>query len=134
MTKEDVRVLTENAYQAGELKNLFLGESPYAFDNLKHIPANVLSDVGAIIDQGIYEIYRSGNIAVVSMLEKAIYELLDYNSAYSIWTAYFVLRYQYRNEIKNGSPFKIVTHQLCKAVSNCINENKELLSSCKEYT
>lgn len=123
-----------DAYNKDEFRKLFLGEEPYKFGNLKHIPANVATDIGAIIDQGIYKIYNNGNIAIISMLEKAIYDLLSQNSAHSTWTAYFILRYQYRNEIKNDTPFKIITSRLCNDVSTIIKERKEQLSACKEYT
>ena len=133
MTSQEQLSLVQKAVYNDDLVKLFLGDPEYRWRNLKHIPANVATDIGAIIEQGIYKIYTSGDIGIVSNFEKAIYDLLSCDSAHAVWTAYFALRYQYRNEIKNESPFKIVDSKLCKAVSSCVKANKELLSTCKEY-
>ena len=133
MNSAQIFSLVEKAYYANQLDDLFLGNHPYTFDNLKHIPANVATDIGAIIDNGMYGLYSDGKTDIVSMLVETIYELLSFEDAFSTWTAYFILRYQYRNEIKNLSPFKIVTPQLCQDLSVCVRKQKEQLVMCKEY-
>ena len=133
MTPQEQIMLVQTAIATNHSKELFLGIAPYTWGNLKHIPANVATDIGAIIDNGMYELYRAGDTNIPDTIAVTIKELLLLNQPQATWTAYFILRYQYRNEVKNKSPFKIVTPHLCQAVSTAIADQKHSLTSCKEY-
>ena len=133
MTLQEQYDLAKKAIDNNQLKELFLGAPGYEWDNLKHIPANVATDVGAIIDYGIYKLYEAGKTDIANMLISTVYELLDLNDAYATWTAYFILRYQYRNELKKQSPFTIISPKLCADVALHIKSQENKLSACKEY-
>lgn len=132
MTLQEQLEVTQKAIDNNELDKLFLGKPGYKWGNLKHIPANVATDIGAIIEYGLYVLYQNGNKDIPERLKATILSFLD-GTPVEIWTAYFILRYQYRNEIKNQSPFNLVTPQLCKAVSICVQQQKDRLVACKEY-
>lgn len=133
MTLQEQYELVKKAVDNNQLKELFLGTPGYEWGNLKHIPANVATDIGAIIDYGIYKLHDTGKTDVKNVLIRTIYELLNLDDAFATWTAYFILRYQYRNELKSQSPFTIVTPQLREDVANRVKNQKKQLSACKEY-
>ncbi len=125
--------LVQKAIDNNQIKELFLGEGEYKQENLKHIPALVATDIGSIIDNGLYILFNEGEKTLPNKIISVIRELVDTNEPFSIWTAYFILRYQYRNELQNKSPFNIVTKELCKSVSNKISNQKQNLMLCQKY-
>ena len=131
MTKEQIYHLTETAYKNNELIKLFLGEKPYKFDNLKHIPANVATDIGALINEGIYELYNNGYQEVLEVFKKTIYTLFN-GTPVEIWTAYHMLWSQDWDKRHGKAPFYIIDSELLQFASNAIWSNKDALSSCKE--
>ena len=61
MLSQEQYNLVKKAFDNNQLKELFLGTSGYEWGNLKHIPANVSTDISAIIEHGLYVIYENGN-------------------------------------------------------------------------
>ena len=131
MTKEQVYLLAEKAYQNNELDKLFLGKEPYQFDNLKHIPANVATDISALINEGIYELYNDGQQEIPQVLKRTICELLK-GSPIEIWTAYKIIWNQNWDNRHGKAPFYIIDSELSQFAKAAILSNKCALSSCKE--
>ena len=130
MTKEQIYHLTETAYKNNELIKLFLGEEPYKFDNLKHIPANVATDIGALISEGIYKLYNNGYQEVLEVFKKAIYTLFN-GTPVEIWTAYSIVWSQHWEEQHNHSPLKIIDENLLLFCRKQIYENEDALKECR---
>lgn len=129
MTKNHVVEMTVNAYRANELKKLFMGEPPYFFVNLKHIPANVNTDIGAILVEGLYVLYKKGNQDIPEELKKTIYELLN-GSPEEIWTAYFIIMCQFRNEKRGGAPFECLDKEILINAKCKVFANRDNLENC----
>ncbi len=132
MTIEKQYALVKEAVQKHKLKQLMLGTDALKWDNLQHIPADVPSDLSAILKYGLYRLYLEANSDIPDLLLSTINELLQGNSV-EIWTAYSIVWYQYRYELTNLSPFKIISNELLVAIRTNIFANKEALIECKEF-
>ena len=130
MTKEQIYLLTKKAYESDELDNLFLGIEPYKFDNLKHIPANVATDVGAIIDEGFYVLYNNGHEDIPQVLKKTVCNLFS-GTPVEIWTAYQIMWSQNWDMRHRKAPFYIIDSELSQIAKNAIVNNRVALASCK---
>ncbi len=121
------------AVEHDELKQLFLGQGRYQSSNLKHIPANVPCDISAVLKYGLYPLYQNGDGNIPQVLFDTIVSFLD-GDAVEVWTAYSIVWSQYRNELKRLSPFGIISDRLLITLRHAIEQKKDELSSCKEYT
>lgn len=131
MTKEQIYSLVEKAYKNNELDKLFLGIEPYKFDNLKHIPANVATDIGALIKEGVYELYNNGHQEIQQTLRNTVCSLFK-GTPVEIWTAYHIMWSQSWDKRHEKAPFYIVDSELSQIAKNAIWDNKDALTACKE--
>jgi len=120
------------AYKNNALESLFLGKSEYRIHNLKHIPADVPTDIGGIIDRGLYLLYDKGYSDIPNKLIDTIIKLLE-GDALSIWTAYSIVWFLYWNEISNTAPFKVISIDLLKSLKSSVLSAEIELKTCKEY-
>ena len=132
MTIEKQYASVKDAVQKEKLKLLLIGVKEYRWDNLQHIPANVPSDISAILKFGLYRLYTESKYDIPNLLLSIISELLQ-GSPTEIWTAYTVVWFQYRNELTNKCPFKIISQELLNAIRTSIELNKDSLAECKDY-
>ena len=109
-----------------------MGAEEFKWENLQHIPANVPSDISAILKYGLYRLYTESKYDIPSLLISTIGELLQ-GSPTEIWTAYSIVWHQYRNELIGVCPFKIVSQELLNAIRTSIDKNKEALTKCKDF-
>jgi len=123
--------LVKKAIQNDELNKLFLGQECYKWGNLKHIPADVPTDISAII-KVLYELYLTGYTNIPELLKDTIYQLAKGN-AVDIWIAYYIVLIEYRNELQKKSPLWIIDEQIISAIKTTINDNIAMLSNCFDY-
>ena len=131
MSNNEHQDLVKKAIANNELDKLFLGQDGYEWGNLKHIPANVPTDISAIL-HSMYAIYNDGATDIPELLEDTIYKLTKGN-AVEIWIAYYILLIEYRNELQKVSPLMIVDEQLICYIKTIINNNIDMLSKCFDY-
>lgn len=131
MTIEQQYDSVKEAVQKQKFKQLVMGEE-FKWKNLQHIPANVPSDISAILRYGLYRLYLESKYDIPSLLISTISELLQ-GSPTEIWTAYSIVWYQYRNELINVCPFKIISQELLNAIRASIDKNKEALAECNDF-
>ena len=132
MSSTEHQNLVKKAITNNELDKLFLGQEGYKWGNLKHIPANVPTDVSAILCS-MYALYNEGATDIPELLEDTIYKLTKGN-AVEIWTAYSIVWSQYYHELKKSVPFNIVSDSLLAHIRKVVSQNAQLLSECHEYT
>ena len=132
MSNNEHQDLVKKAITNNELDKLFLGQDGYEWGNLKHIPANVPTDISAIL-HSMYAIYNDGVTDIPELLEDTIYKLTKGN-AVEIWTAYSIVWSQYYHELKKSVPFNIVSDSLLAHIRKVVSQNAQLLSECYEYT
>lgn len=123
--------MVEKAYNADEFEKLFLGEAPYTFNNLKHIPAVVATDIGAIIEHGLYVLYQNGNKNIPEKLKSTVLSLLN-GTPVEIWTAYSIIWHENWCKKHNKAVFNIYDIKLRNELKKSINNNKSLLIACKK--
>ena len=131
MSLERELELTKKAVDNNELKKLFLGETGYEWGNLKHIPALVLTDIGAILEHGLYVLYKKGNTDIPNELKTTVFTLLK-GTPIEIWTAYSIIWHENWYNKHNRADFCIYDSEMKSALTSSINTNKVLLMSCKE--
>lgn len=131
MTLQEQYELVKKAVDNDHLKELFLGAPGYEWGNLKHIPANVATDIGAIIEHGLYTLYSNGNKDIPQKLEECVYALLN-GGPTEIWTAYQVLWSQNWDKHHGKSPFCIINDEILANLKNVVLNNQEELVSCKD--
>ena len=132
MTKQEIYELVEKAYKSNELEKLFLGDTSYRFNNLKHIPANVPTDVNSIIEQGLYPLYKNGASDIPKLVKKALENMLTL-SPVAIWTAYSIIWSQYWNELEKCSPYTIVDDNLLNFCKDQIIKHSDTLKNCNDF-
>lgn len=131
MLANEKQELVKKAIQNDELNKLFLGQDGYKWGNLKHIPADVPTDISAII-KVMHELYLTGNIDIPKLLKDTICKLAN-GGAIEIWTAYYIVLIEYRNELQNKSHFLIIDEQIVDVIKIAINKNTDVLSECFDY-
>lgn len=131
MTIEQQYDSVKEAVQKQKFKQLVMGEE-FKWENLQHIPANVPSDISSILRYGLYRLYPESKYDIPNLLISTIRELLQGSPA-EIWTAYSIVWYQYRNELINVCPFKIISQELLNAIRASIDKNKEAIAECNEF-
>ena len=131
MTANEQLIIVQKAVEKKDLKNLFLGAPEYNWGNLKHIPANVNTDIGAILEQGLYILYRQGNFAIPEMLKAAVYELIDGTPA-EIWTAYQIIWCQNWDIKHTQAAFSVVDSNILDVLKLSVESNQNALSACKD--
>lgn len=132
MTIEEQYASVKQAVQEHKLKQLMLGQGEYSWGDLKHIPADVPCDISAVLKYGLYRLHCEAVPWIPQQLTSVIVEL-SMGTPVEVWTAYSIMWYQYRNELTDLSPFKIITPVLLNTVSTSINRNRDALAQCKEY-
>jgi len=131
MSNNEHQDLVKKAITNNELDKLFLGQDGYEWGNLKHIPANVPTDISAII-KVLYDLYLNRYEDIPKLLKCTICQLSK-GSAVEIWIAYYILLIEYRNELQKVSPLMIVDEQLICYIKTIINNNIDMLSKCFDY-
>lgn len=132
MTVEEQYISVKDAVQKTKLKQLLMGAEEFKWENLQYIPANMPSDISAILKYGLYRLYTETKYDIPNLLISTIGELLQ-GSPTEIWIAYSIVWYQYRNELIGICPFKIVSQELLNAIRTSINKNKAALTECKDF-
>lgn len=132
MNMKNVFEKTRFAFENNEVTELFRGQKDYGFDNLKHIPANVPTDINLILVYGVYPLCKETNIPVSECIKNAIKDLLN-ASLSDIWIAYFLAMCQKRNEVQGISPITVIDETVSLAISECVKNNKKELGRCKEW-
>ena len=131
MSNNEHQDLVKKAIANNELDKLFLGQDGYEWGNLKHIPANVPTDISAIL-HSMYAIYNDGATDIPELLEDTIYKLTKGN-AVEIWTAYSIVFSHYYDVLTNSSTFSIVSEKILICLRESISKNSQILSECHEY-
>ncbi len=129
MNLQEQLTLVEKAVANDELKELFLGAPGYEWGNLKHIPANVATDIGAIIKYGLYVLYQNGNMDIQEKLKRTVFDLLN-GTPTEIWTAYSIIWQENWYKNHGEAVFCIYNNELKNDLSVSINKNKSSLMSC----
>lgn len=132
MTIEEQYASVSAAVQNHKLKQLMLGKGEYNWGNLKHIPADVPCDISAVLKHGLYRLHLASVPWIPQQLTSVIVEL-SLGTPVEVWTAYSIVWYQYRNELTEISPFKIITPTLLDTVRASLSRNQIALAQCKEY-
>lgn len=132
MTIEQQYNVVKEAVKNDKLKQLMLGTETFGWEELQHMPANVPSDISSILRCGLYKLHLESNSNVPALLISTINELLQ-GSPVEIWVAYSVVWHQYRNELMNASPFKIISQELLSATQTSVNKSKDVLTECKNF-
>ena len=131
MTLQAQYELVRKAIERNELTELFLGSPGYEWGELKHIPAKVATDIGAIMENGIYVSYKNGDSGIPQKLKSTVYELMN-GTPVEIWTAYSICWIQYWNEQRNISPFSLFSQDIQRDLHNAVIANRDQLIACKE--
>lgn len=131
MTLQEQLELTKKAIDNNELDKLFLGNPGYEWGNLKHIPANVNTDIGAIIKHGLYVLYQNGDKDIPGKLKITVRNFLDGTPA-EIWTAYSIMWQENWYKNHGEAVFCIYDSELKNDLSNSVKKNKSALMSCRE--
>lgn len=132
MTIEEQYASVKKAVQEHKLKPLLLGQGEYNWGALKHIPADIPCDISAVLKYGLYRLHFESVPWIPQTLTSVIVEL-SLGTPVEVWTAYSIVWYQYRNELTDISPFKIVTPTLLDTVRAGVTRSKDSLAQCKEY-
>ena len=132
MTKLEIYELAKKAYNSNEFEKLFLGDASYRFNNLKHIPANVPTDLNSIIEHGLYPLYKNGALDITELVKKALKNMLT-TSPIAIWTAYSIIWSQYWNELEKCSPYTIVDNELLEFCREQIKKHSDVLKNCNDF-
>lgn len=131
MTLKEQYELVKKAVENNQLKELFLGAPGYEWGNLKHIPANVATDIGAILEHGLYVLYNNGSKDIPEKLKSVVFDLLN-GMPVEIWTAYQIIWNQDWDIKHNVAPFCIASPALLERLKQSVTGNQKQLSACKE--
>ena len=131
MSLQEQLTLVEKAVTNNQLQELFLGAPGYEWRNLKHIPAKVNTDIGAIIKHGLYVLYQNGNKDIPQKTKSTVCNLLN-GTPTEIWTAYSIIWQENWYKNHGEAVFCIYDSELKKDLSNSIKKNKSELISCHE--
>ena len=131
MTLKEQYELVKKAVDNNQLMELFLGAPGYEWGDLKHIPANVATDIGAILEHGLYALFNNGYKDVPGIMKATVYALLN-GTPVEIWTAYSVVWAQCWNEAKHKSSFQVINQEFLERVRTALWANKASLVACKE--
>jgi len=133
LSNERILELTKQAYQNNEMVELLSGTGEYENPLDRWTPGNVPTDVGRVLEQGIYTLYQSTNDnELILAYKSAICKLLS-GTPLQVWLGYDTCWYQLYNEQKEKSPFKIITSELIDIVKDALTKNQHELTLIHEF-
>ena len=129
-TKKEIVDLARRAFELGEVVEFLSGKKDYSVPISRFVSANVPTDFGEIIRVGLFEYFaETGNTDIPKQYATAIEHLLK-DDCVSVWCAYSVCWYQIRFELRNESPFTIMSTDLIAKIASSLKKNKATLESC----
>lgn len=133
MTNEELYVVAKKAFERNELKALLSGAEGYACELDRFVSGSMPTDIGRVIQEGIYSIYGEvDNADLITGYQNAVLELLRGN-AVDIWLAYHICWTQMYKEVRGVAPFKFFTSDLINALRESIQLHVRELRQTKEW-
>ncbi|URZ01299.1 hypothetical protein [Clostridium felsineum] len=129
----DIRTKTITAINNNELINLLEGIGVYKVELHQWMGAYVPTDVGSILTNGIYEVYREiPSIKIDKLLEKTLLEMIDRN-LFDLYCAVSTIYCQLIEESFDSSPFKINRNKIIGKLKISLRSNEVDLKKYFEW-
>ena len=128
---ESVKELVQRALDNDCLTDLITGRNGYAWAPDRDFPGNVPTDIGFVIRQGMFPLYREGSGSdMPDRFREAVEELLD-GTPEEVWLAYNFCWYELFEELKGKAPFVIVNYMYYREMLRSkFRRRKAELSAC----
>jgi hypothetical protein len=133
ISNEQLLALTRKAFAEDNVVDLLQGTNGYACPIDRFTPANIPTDFGRVLDQGIYRFYNENHEkTMIDNFKEAICKLCEGSPA-QIWIAFMYYWHQLRNEAKGKSAFILNDINLSVCVKEAIKKHENELRICKDW-
>ena len=133
VTNDELLMLTQKAFERDEVADFLQGKNGYACPVNRFVPANVPTDMGRILEFGIYVFYSETNDeTIIQKLKETIFELLKGDSI-QVWCAYRACWSQIYKGQNNKAPFELIDKSLLDALRQALLKDEDKLRACKEW-
>lgn len=131
LSNDEIHTLTKKAFENNNLIAFLKGEDDYvcAFD--RFVSADMPTDIGRVIQEGIYTVYEEDS-KIIDFYRKAVIELLE-NSAVDVWLAYHICWTQKYKEINKLSPFEFFTDDILEKLKENVILYSDELKQIKKW-
>ena len=129
---ETVKELVQRALDNDCLTDLITGRNGYASVPDRDFPGSVPTDIGYVIRQGLFPIYREGSGSdMPDRFREAVETLLD-GTPEEVWLAYNFCWYELFEELRGKAPFVIVNYMYYREMLKVrFRSRKAELSECQ---
>jgi len=121
----DILESTLVAMQRGQLIELLRGDGEYMIETSQYAPGAESTDVGRLLSQGIYKVYKQ-NTAIKNVYEDSLMQMLD-RTDYDVYLVCIYMASQLFKEHNGLAPFILNKDSIIKKLSSEIMIRKKAM-------
>lgn len=133
VSNEELLALTKKAFDNDEVAEFLCGEKGYAVHGNPDISADIPTDFGRIVEDGIYELYvQTKDQSIILKTKSALLQLIS-GTPVNIWIAFMIVRRQLSKYDKKRAPFNMADDNILFSLRKSLYANEVELRECKLY-
>lgn len=133
LSNEEIFAFTKEAFKHNEFVLLLEGKGKYACKLDRFVPADMPTDVGRIIQEGIYKLYlEKHEKEVINKYREAVVEIMN-GDCTEVWLAYHICWTQIYKEKRANAPFKFFNETILNELRKNIFSHEEELKQTKKW-
>ncbi|MDE7229297.1 MAG: hypothetical protein K2N56_02345 [Oscillospiraceae bacterium] len=133
VSNEELLALTKKAFDNDEVAEFLCGEKDYGVHGNPDISADIPTDFGRIVEDGIYKLYvHTKDQLIILKTKSALLQLIG-GTPVNVWIAFMIVRRQLSKYDENRAPFNMVDDDVLLSLRKSLYANEVELRECKLY-
>lgn len=133
VSNEELLALTKKAFDNDEVAEFLCGEKGYAVHGNPDISADISTDFGRIVENGIYKLYDCTKDQTIILKTKSALLKLISRTPVNVWIAFMIVRRQLSKYDKKRAPFNVVDDDILFSLRKSLYANEAKLRECKLF-